>query len=176
MPSVFDGKMRQVVFAKQKFTDEFEPVGGLFYGQCAEYCGNSHAYMSFRALAQTDEDFDAWVNRFQNSQNPNLQPVAYNPELEYNKGSIVTFVDKSLGENTVREYRSTQKSPRVRLPIFPKSHGKKHIRMTTKLESNFFFPPMCPMSRCQPNWYWSEGSQPHPVWLAHFIGGRMDEK
>ena len=39
MPSVFDGKMRQVVFAKQKFTDEFEPVGGLFYGQCAEYCG-----------------------------------------------------------------------------------------------------------------------------------------
>ena len=49
--------MRDVVH-KEKFTDEFEPVGGLFYGQCAEYCGNSHAYMSFRALAQTDEDFD----------------------------------------------------------------------------------------------------------------------
>ena len=57
MPSVFDGKMRQAIFAKQEFTDEFEPVGGLFYGQCAEYCGNSHAYMSFRALAQTDDDF-----------------------------------------------------------------------------------------------------------------------
>jgi len=58
MPSVFDGQMRQTIFAKQAFTDEFEAVGGLFYGQCAEYCGNSHAYMSFRALAQTDEDFD----------------------------------------------------------------------------------------------------------------------
>ena len=51
MPSVFDGKMRERIFAKQKFTDEFEAVGGLFYGQCAEYCGNSHAYMSFRALS-----------------------------------------------------------------------------------------------------------------------------
>ena len=47
------------VFAKQKFTDEFEPVGGLFYGQCAEYV-EILAYMSFRALAQTDEDFDTW--------------------------------------------------------------------------------------------------------------------
>lgn len=53
MPSVFNGQMRERIFAKQKFTDEFEAVGGLFYGQCAEYCGNSHAYMSFRALAQT---------------------------------------------------------------------------------------------------------------------------
>ena len=129
MPSVFDGKMRQVVFAKQKFTDEFEPVGGLFYGQCAEYCGNSHAYMSFRALAQTDEDFDAWVTRFQNSQNPNLQPVAYNPELEYNKGSIVTFADKSLGENTVREYRSTKKIAKGEAQSFEKS-WKKRIPMT----------------------------------------------
>ena len=73
MPSVFNGKMRERIFAKQKFTDEFEAVGGLFYGQCAEYCGNSHAYMSFRALAQTDDDFDSWVKRFQNSQNPNLK-------------------------------------------------------------------------------------------------------
>ena len=28
MPSVFDGKMRQTIFAKQAFTDEFEAVGG----------------------------------------------------------------------------------------------------------------------------------------------------
>ena len=127
MPSVFDGKMRQVVFAKQKFTDEFEPVGGLFYGQCAEYCGNSHAYMSFRALAQTDEDFDAWVKRFQNSQNPNLQPTAYNPEMEYEKDSIITFSDDSLGENSVREYRSTKKISKGEAPnLSAKSWEKAH--------------------------------------------------
>ncbi len=106
MPSVFDGKMREKIFTKQKFTDEFEAVGGLFYGQCAEYCGNSHAYMSFRALAQTDNDFELWVKKFQNSQNPNLQPASYNPELEYKKDSLVSFPDKSLGESYVREYRA----------------------------------------------------------------------
>ena len=131
MPSVFDGKMRQVVFAKQKFTDEFEPVGGLFYGQCAEYCGNSHAYMSFRALAQTDEDFDAWVKRFQNSQNPNMQPTAYNPEMEYDKDSIITFADDSLGENSVREYRSTKKiakgeSPNLSAKSWEKAHSDNY--------------------------------------------------
>ena len=127
MPSVFDGKMRQTVFAKQKFTDEFEPVGGLFYGQCAEYCGNSHAYMSFRALAQTDEDFDSWVRRFQDSQNPNLQPTAYNPEQEYTKGSIVTFTDKSIGEQARREYRSVKKIAKGEAPnISGKSWVKAH--------------------------------------------------
>ena len=116
MPSVFDGKMRQVVFAKQKFTDEFEPVGGLFYGQCAEYCGNSHAYMSFRALAQTDQDFDAWVKRFQDAQNPNLQTASYNPELEYEKEislpSQTIHSEKIRSESTKR----SKKSPKVRLP------------------------------------------------------------
>ena len=97
MPSVFDGKMRQTIFAKQAFTDEFEAVGGLFYGQCAEYCGNSHAYMSFRALAQTDEDFDKWVLKFRNAQNPNLQPTSYVSENEYAEGDIVTFSDSKLG-------------------------------------------------------------------------------
>ncbi|MBO25620.1 MAG: hypothetical protein CMI33_03385 [Opitutales bacterium] len=116
MPSVHDGKMRQVVFAKQKFTDEFEPVGGLFYGQCAEYCGNSHAYMSFRALAQTDEDFSMWVEKFQDHQNPNLQPSPYDPESEYEKGFTVTFPDEQLGENAVREYRSTKKIQKGEAP------------------------------------------------------------
>ena len=106
MPPVFNGKMRERIFAKQKFTDEFEAVGGLFYGQCAEFCGNSHAYMSFRALAQTDEDFNSWVKSFQNAQNPNLQPSAYNSENEYSKGSLVTFSDKSLGESATREFRA----------------------------------------------------------------------
>ncbi len=108
MPSVHDGTMRAKVFAKQKFTDEFEPVGGLFYGQCAEYCGNSHAYMSFRALAQTDEDFDKWVKRFQNAQNPNLATQPYDNQAGYDKGSLVTFADPKLGPGASREYRSVR--------------------------------------------------------------------
>ena len=108
MPSVFDGQMREKIFTKQKFTDEFEAVGGLFYGQCAEYCGNSHAYMSFRALAQTDEDFNSWVESFQNAQNPNLQTSPYNPEQEYEVNSLVSFPDKSLGDTINREFRAVK--------------------------------------------------------------------
>jgi cytochrome c oxidase subunit 2 len=127
MPSVFDGQMRQTIFAKQAFTDEFEAVGGLFYGQCAEYCGNSHAYMSFRALAQTDEDFDKWVLKFRNAQNPNLQPTAYSAENSYNEGSVVTFSDEKLGENMSREFRALQATTKGQTPLTkPEAWEKVH--------------------------------------------------
>ena len=127
MPSVFDGQMRQTIFAKQAFTDEFEAVGGLFYGQCAEYCGNSHAYMSFRALAQTDEDFDKWVLKFRNAQNPNLQPTAYSAENAYDKGAVVTFLDEKLGENMSREFRALQATTKGQTPeTKPEAWEKVH--------------------------------------------------
>jgi cytochrome c oxidase subunit 2 len=34
---------------------------GTYTGQCAEFCGLSHAYMRFKVIAQTAADFDAWV-------------------------------------------------------------------------------------------------------------------
>ena len=34
---------------------------GVYLGQCKEYCGLSHANMRFRVIAQTQGDFDAWV-------------------------------------------------------------------------------------------------------------------
>jgi cytochrome c oxidase subunit 2 len=37
---------------------------GMYYGQCAEFCGTAHAQMRFRVHALTDNDFDAWVNGF----------------------------------------------------------------------------------------------------------------
>ncbi len=36
---------------------------GTFLGQCAEFCGESHANMRFRVLVQTPEEFAAWVER-----------------------------------------------------------------------------------------------------------------
>ena len=36
---------------------------GYFWGQCAEYCGDSHAYMLFRAIALNEEDWEEWVLR-----------------------------------------------------------------------------------------------------------------
>lgn len=34
---------------------------GLFLGQCAEFCGLSHAYMRLRVYVDERDDFDAWV-------------------------------------------------------------------------------------------------------------------
>ena len=48
---------------------------GVYMGQCAEYCGSSHANMRTLAFVDTQEDFDAWVQQ----QLTNPPPVA---ELE----------------------------------------------------------------------------------------------
>lgn len=34
---------------------------GEYLGQCAEFCGTSHANMRFRVFVDTQEDFDAWI-------------------------------------------------------------------------------------------------------------------
>ena len=34
---------------------------GTFRGQCAEYCGASHAHMAFEVVALAEEDFDRWL-------------------------------------------------------------------------------------------------------------------
>jgi cytochrome c oxidase subunit 2 len=36
---------------------------GVFWGQCAEYCGLQHAHMSLRVVAQTPADFARWIDR-----------------------------------------------------------------------------------------------------------------
>lgn len=36
---------------------------GTFWGQCAEFCGDSHSLMGFRVIVQTPEEFEAWQAR-----------------------------------------------------------------------------------------------------------------
>jgi cytochrome c oxidase subunit 2 len=127
MPAVHDGSLRETLFKDRSFFDEFDPVGGLFYGQCAEYCGNSHAYMQFRAMAQTDADFGEWVARFQDAQNPTKQPKPYNPEKEYASGDVVLVADPELGEGALREWVATGDVEKGQAPDIAKdSWGKRH--------------------------------------------------
>jgi cytochrome c oxidase subunit 2 len=39
---------------------------GTFLGQCAEYCGDSHANMRLRLMVDSPADFNTWVQRQQN--------------------------------------------------------------------------------------------------------------
>lgn len=34
---------------------------GLYYGQCAEFCGTGHAHMKFTVRAHAPDEFDAWL-------------------------------------------------------------------------------------------------------------------
>ncbi len=36
---------------------------GYYWGQCAEFCGESHANMKFRLVSLNEGDFEAWVER-----------------------------------------------------------------------------------------------------------------
>ena len=44
---------------------------GVFLGQCAEFCGLSHAKMRFRVIVHSPEDYAAWL---ENAQSPAAEP------------------------------------------------------------------------------------------------------
>lgn len=47
------GKVNTIKFTADK--------AGTYLGQCAEYCADSHAWMRFRVMVDTPEDFEKWV-------------------------------------------------------------------------------------------------------------------
>ena len=51
---------------------------GTFLGQCAEYCGLSHANMRLRVIAQTPADYQNWVQR-------QLQPLSASTLAQFAK-------------------------------------------------------------------------------------------
>ena len=53
---------------------------GVYRGQCAEYCGLSHANMRLRVVAHESRDFDAWVADQKRSQASLQQLQATNPK------------------------------------------------------------------------------------------------
>ena len=49
------------------------PIPGIFYGECTEFCGLSHANMQMRAVVLSDEDYSQWV---QEQLTPSTIPTA----------------------------------------------------------------------------------------------------
>jgi cytochrome c oxidase subunit 2 len=50
---VIPGRLNQITLTAEQ--------PGEYWGQCAEFCGASHANMGMRAIVQTAADFDRWV-------------------------------------------------------------------------------------------------------------------
>jgi cytochrome c oxidase subunit 2 len=49
---------------------------GYFWGQCAEYCGDSHAVMRFRVIALGQDEFQQWLARQSEPARTVAAPVA----------------------------------------------------------------------------------------------------
>lgn len=45
---------------------------GVYWGQCAEFCGHQHAHMRFVVVAESEEEFNNWMNA---QRQPSVQPV-----------------------------------------------------------------------------------------------------
>jgi cytochrome c oxidase subunit 2 len=48
---------------------------GVFWGQCAEFCGEAHSLMGIRVVAQSEEDFQRWIEDWRTT-----APTANTPE------------------------------------------------------------------------------------------------
>ena len=81
---------------------------GTYLGQCAEYCGLSHANMRFRVIAVTPDEFDAWLGDqqqnpavpFQEGPSDDQQPAGPAQELvqaKYQCTNCHAFDDSSVG-------------------------------------------------------------------------------
>jgi cytochrome c oxidase subunit 2 len=59
-PPELTGKLYAIPGRTNRLVIEADQAA-TYYGQCAEYCGTSHANMRFRVIAQTPSDFDTWL-------------------------------------------------------------------------------------------------------------------
>lgn len=74
------GKMDLIPGHENKLSITAEEPG-VYYGECAEFCGAQHAWMRFKVIAMPENDFYAWVNTMRAG-----NPGTTNPDAELPEG------------------------------------------------------------------------------------------
>jgi cytochrome c oxidase subunit 2 len=69
---------------------------GYYYGQCAEYCGDSHAIMKFRVVALSAADYVKWLDN-QKSPARNVTATTAAREALKEKVEFASFADAAPG-------------------------------------------------------------------------------
>ncbi len=75
---------------------------GTYLGQCAQYCGLSHANMRFRVIVQTPSDFDAWLAGQQ--QGPAVPLAAAGPAQQLFTGTFQCSNCHTTSNSTASTY------------------------------------------------------------------------
>jgi len=77
---------------------------GEYIGQCAEYCGESHANMRFRVVVHTPEEFERWAKA---QQAPPVEPT----EPLAQQGKALFAANACVGCHTIRGMSAGQIGP-----------------------------------------------------------------
>lgn len=79
---------------------------GEFFGQCAEFCGVSHANMKFKIIAESRADFDAWLAQQATTPPESADPLAMEGQELFRssgcQGCHATKSTMNLGEGGKR--------------------------------------------------------------------------
>lgn len=79
---------------------------GTYFGQCAEFCGLSHADMRLRVVAHTSEDFEEWVRT-------NAAPAVRPTEGEAGEGAALFRQKGCASCHTVNGYSAGELGPNL---------------------------------------------------------------
>lgn len=77
---------------------------GRYFGQCAEFCGESHAFMKFRVFAMPPAEFDGWIAHQQSDQ---PMQVASQDPLAVQGQRVFNTTGKCATCHTVRGTRAS---------------------------------------------------------------------
>ena len=101
---------RDVVPGHNNFTTIEADKPGTYLGQCAEYCGLSHANMRFRVIAKEPSEFDRWIGEqqqgpavaFQTGSGADTKPAGPAQDLMSTKFQCTNC--HSVGDSKVSSY------------------------------------------------------------------------
>lgn len=71
---------------------------GVYYGQCTQLCGTSHANMRLRAIVQEPADFEAWVNAMKSA---NGQPQGGQVDPKVQRGYQLVTTGQCIACHTI---------------------------------------------------------------------------
>lgn len=78
---------------------------GVYWGQCAEFCGLSHALMRLRVFADTEEDFAAWTEA-------QLEPPV-EPSEDLTEQGVELFTGACVSCHTIQGISDTRVGPNL---------------------------------------------------------------
>jgi cytochrome c oxidase subunit 2 len=83
---------------------------GVYWGQCAEFCGEAHSLMGIRVVAESEEEFQAWVDDWRTP-----APTANAPEAQAGEAEGAP-VEASAVEASAVEAGVQEAAPAARAP------------------------------------------------------------